>query len=75
MNLFTALRELQQLGRAAELTGRVAIGKAPGQVDLAVGNCTYAAWETAPHVRGCPPTIEAIKQALQEHLQGRGASG
>jgi uncharacterized protein (DUF362 family) len=65
MNLFTALKELAAEGLGSALRGTVAIGKPPGTVDLAVGNCTFAVWESAAHVEGCPPTINAIKQAMQ----------
>ena len=68
MNLFSALRELKAEGMAEGLRGTVAVGKPPEQVDLAVGNCTFAAWDGAAHLPGCPPTIAEIKRALQETL-------
>ncbi len=71
MNLFSALRELKTEGIAERLRGTVAVGKPPEQVDLAVGNCTFAAWEAAAYVAGCPPTIAEIKQALRERLSDR----
>lgn len=66
MNLFTALKELREAGKAGRLRGTVAVGKPPQALDLAVGNCTFAAWDDAPHVEGCPPHIEDIKAALEQ---------
>lgn len=31
---------------------------------LLVGNCTREGWGEAPHVPGCPPTVDAIREGL-----------
>jgi len=66
MNLFTALAQIREEG-CSVASGHVAIGRvADDEVpDLAVGLCTFSAWDRCPSVSGCPPTIEAMKQALR----------
>ncbi|MBC7287410.1 MAG: DUF362 domain-containing protein [Armatimonadetes bacterium] len=65
MNLFTALRDLEQEGLASALHGWIAIGKAPTGADLVIGNCTFSAWDSTDCVPGCPPLIAEIKAALR----------
>ena len=68
MNLFSALRKLKDEGFADHLSGSVAVGKPPPEVDLAIGNCTFSAWERSAYVPGCPPTIAEIESALRQKL-------
>jgi len=68
MNLFTALGELRSEGLGESLSGRVGIGAGVGEVDLAVGRCTSAVWDSCDHVAGCPPAIGRIKAALRSLL-------
>lgn len=67
MNLFTALSEMRAAGEADDLRGYLAIGRVPDGdwPDLAVGMCTFSAWDHSENVMGCPPTIEEIKTALR----------
>ena len=67
-NLFTALSEMKAAGEADDLRGYVVIGRVPeGDCpDLAVGGCTFSAWDDCESVPGCPPTIEQIKTALRK---------
>jgi hypothetical protein len=67
MNLFTALGEMKGAGEADDLRGYIVIGRVPegDWPDLAVGGCTFSAWDETESVPGCPPTIEQIKTALR----------
>jgi uncharacterized protein (DUF362 family) len=73
MNLFTALSEMKAAGETEGLRGYIAIGRVPeGEwPDLAVGACTFSAWEESESVPGCPPAIEEIKGALRK-AKGKG---
>jgi uncharacterized protein (DUF362 family) len=65
MNLFRAMEIAQGAGQA--ITCRtVVIGPSfatEGQT-LLVGRCTKEGWTDRPHVPGCPPRVEAIRQEL-----------
>jgi len=65
MNLFRALDIANSLGQ--EITCEaVVIGPRVEMAEQAlfVGHCTREAWDDGPHVPGCPPTVDAIRQAL-----------
>ena len=65
MNLFRALEVAHDHGQRVTCDA-VVIG--PGVVTegqtLLVGHCTRAGWAALPHVRGCPPRVDLIREAL-----------
>ncbi len=65
MNLFRALDIAKSLGQAVTCEA-VIIGPRVEMAEQAlfVGRCTREAWGDGPHVSGCPPTVDAIRQAL-----------
>lgn len=75
MNLFTALAELRGAGRFSP-RGHVALGRVADEdaPDLALGVCTFSAWDRCEPVMGCPPSLEAMKEALRAKLAGEGVS-
>ncbi len=65
MNLLRAMEIARNAGQEV-IYDTVAIGprvETEGRV-LLVGNCTRPGWDTAPHVKGCPPTVDAIRAAM-----------
>lgn len=65
MNLFRAMDIAHSLGQPFTCD-TVVIGpcvETEGEV-LLVGRCTKPGWERAPHVKGCPPTVDAIRVAM-----------
>lgn len=68
-NLVLALQELQAAG---ETPGEVCVLIGAGEhseADVRVGNCALRGQETEQGVHGCPPSVEAIREALQRYTQ------
>jgi len=74
MNLFRALEIARDHGQPimcdtvvigpAELSVGQVVSTCPTGQTLLVGRCTRAGWQSVPHVGGCPPRVDAIREAL-----------
>jgi len=73
LNLFRAMEIADSLGQQIKCR-TVVIGPdvSTEEQTLLVGQCTKAGWGQAPHVPGCPPTVDAIREAMTGIPAGEG---